>query len=101
MVKTLPAVFFEQVQRRGGALALRHKEHGVWKRVTWSEYGERVRQVGHLSKREGRQAVRAWDSRKRAVQLVDPKGLGSLQWLWLATPGCGWWRALDDLEDLF
>jgi len=45
MVSTLPALFFDQVRRRGGAVALRHKQRGIWKRVLWSEYGERVRAV--------------------------------------------------------
>jgi long-chain acyl-CoA synthetase len=45
MVTTLPALFFEQVQRRGDALALRHKQRGIWRRVSWNEYGEQVRRV--------------------------------------------------------
>lgn len=68
----------------------------------WLE-SERVKQVDHLDRREGRGAVTAYDSRQRAMQLIDPNGLGALQWLWLATPGAGWWTALLDptLEDLF
>ena len=45
MVSTLPGLFFDQVRRRGQAIALRHKERGIWKRILWSEYGERVRAV--------------------------------------------------------
>ena len=45
MVKTLPALLFEQAQKRGGAVALRHKHRGLWKRVSWSEYGAQVRRV--------------------------------------------------------
>jgi len=45
MVSTLPGLFFDQVRRRGSCIALRHKERGIWKRVLWSEYGERVRSV--------------------------------------------------------
>ncbi len=45
MVTTLPAAFFEQVRKRGDALALRHKERGVWKRVSWNDYGAQVRKV--------------------------------------------------------
>jgi long-chain acyl-CoA synthetase len=45
MVSTLPGLLFDQVRRRGQAIALRHKQRGVWKRVLWSEYGERVRAV--------------------------------------------------------
>jgi long-chain acyl-CoA synthetase len=43
--RTLPELFFTQVQRRGGALALRHKVYGIWQRVSWEEYGETVRRV--------------------------------------------------------
>jgi long-chain acyl-CoA synthetase len=42
---TLPALFFAQSQRRGDALALRHKRRGLWQRVSWRQYGERVREV--------------------------------------------------------
>ena len=68
----------------------------------WLE-GERLKQVSNLETRDGRAAVRAYDSRQRAAQLIDPKGLGALRWLWLATPGCGWWDAMLDpeLDDLF
>jgi len=45
MVSTVPALFFDQVRRRGDELALRHKEQGIWRRVTWREYGERVEAV--------------------------------------------------------
>ena len=45
MTHSLPGLFFEQVRRRPDALALRHKELGVWRRVSWSEYGARVRAV--------------------------------------------------------
>jgi long-chain acyl-CoA synthetase len=43
--RTLPELFFEQVRRRGTALALRHKVYGIWQRVSWAEYGEAVRRV--------------------------------------------------------
>jgi long-chain acyl-CoA synthetase len=43
--RTLPELFFAQVRRRGGALALRHKVYGIWQRVSWEEYGETVRRV--------------------------------------------------------
>ena len=45
MVSTVPALFFDQVRSRGAELALRHKEQGIWRRVTWREYGERVEAV--------------------------------------------------------
>ena len=43
--RTLPALFFEQAARRGEAVALRHKVHGLWRRVSWSEYALQVRRV--------------------------------------------------------
>jgi long-chain acyl-CoA synthetase len=43
--RTLPELFFRQVQAQGGALALRHKVYGIWQRVSWAEYGEMVRRV--------------------------------------------------------
>ncbi len=43
--RSLPDLFFRQVARQGDVLALRYKEYGIWHRVSWHEYGERVRQV--------------------------------------------------------
>jgi long-chain acyl-CoA synthetase len=43
--RTLPALFAEQVTRRGDALAIRFKEYGIWHRVTWRDYGEAVTRV--------------------------------------------------------
>jgi long-chain acyl-CoA synthetase len=43
--RTLPALFFAQVRRRGDRLALRHKAYGIWHRVSWNEYAEEVRKV--------------------------------------------------------
>ncbi len=43
---TLPGVLFEQASRHPGALAIRHKELGIWHRVTWSDYAREVRRVG-------------------------------------------------------
>lgn len=42
---TFPALFFRQVERLGDRIALRHKEYGIWHRISWREYGERVRAV--------------------------------------------------------
>jgi long-chain acyl-CoA synthetase len=43
---TIPGMLFEQARRRPDALAIRHKELGVWHRVTWAEYAREVRRVG-------------------------------------------------------
>jgi long-chain acyl-CoA synthetase len=42
---SFPGLFFDQVRRRGGGLALRYKAYGVWRRVSWTAYGEEVRRV--------------------------------------------------------
>jgi long-chain acyl-CoA synthetase len=39
---TLPAMLARQVAERGDRLALRYKEHGIWHRVTWRQYGAAV-----------------------------------------------------------
>ncbi len=43
--KAIPHAFFEQVEKYHGRVALRHKQYGIWNKVTWGEYGEKVRQV--------------------------------------------------------
>ena len=63
----------------------------------WIE-SERLKQVASIDKRAGRAALKAYDARQRATQLIDPDGLGALQWLWLATPGCGWWKGIEELS---
>ena len=42
---TFPALFFRQVENQIEKEALRHKEYGVWKSVTWREYGQKVRET--------------------------------------------------------
>lgn len=42
---TFPGLFFRQVELRGERVALRHKDYGIWKRISWKEYGEMVRVV--------------------------------------------------------
>ncbi|MBI5571359.1 MAG: AMP-binding protein [Desulfomonile tiedjei] len=44
-VTNLPELFFTQVARLHDRVALRHKEYGIWKRVSWTEYGENVEKV--------------------------------------------------------
>lgn len=41
--KTLCQTLLEQATRRGEAAALREKEYGIWRRVTWRQYLEHVR----------------------------------------------------------
>ena len=40
-----PDLFFRQVGRLGGRVALRHKDYGIWNRISWKEYGRAVREV--------------------------------------------------------
>jgi long-chain acyl-CoA synthetase len=42
LAPTLPAMLARQVATRGDRLAIRYKEHGIWHRVTWREYGAAV-----------------------------------------------------------
>jgi long-chain acyl-CoA synthetase len=45
MAESFPALFFKQVEARQDRIALRRKEHGIWKRTTWKEYGGRVQKA--------------------------------------------------------
>ncbi|MFH0844534.1 MAG: AMP-binding protein [Pseudomonadota bacterium] len=40
-----PALFFRQVDRLKDRVALRHKDYGIWNRISWRQYGQRVREV--------------------------------------------------------
>jgi len=41
----VPDLFFQQVRNMGDKVALRHKDYGIWNRITWKEYGQKVREV--------------------------------------------------------
>jgi len=43
---TVPKLFFHRVEKYKDRVALRKKELGVWNKITWRQYGQRVRQVG-------------------------------------------------------
>src|ERR1700752_2548326 len=43
---TLPRLFRHVVAERGDKVAMREKDLGIWRAITWREYGERARQVG-------------------------------------------------------
>jgi long-chain acyl-CoA synthetase len=43
--ETFPALFFRQVEAQQDRVALRRKELGIWKRISWREYGQKVREV--------------------------------------------------------
>jgi len=44
---TIPHVFFQQAARLGGRVAMRRKEFGIWRRITWTEYAAQVRAVAN------------------------------------------------------
>ena len=43
---TLPTMFWRRVVEGGDRVALREKRFGVWRAVTWRQFGERARRVG-------------------------------------------------------
>ncbi len=43
---TLPGLFRHRVQEMGERVAMREKEYGIWKPISWSEYGRRARALG-------------------------------------------------------
>ena len=45
IAESFPSLFFQQVEAKKDRVALRRKEHGIWKRMTWKDYGDRVREA--------------------------------------------------------
>jgi len=43
---TLPTLFRHVVAERGDGVAMREKDLGIWRAVTWRQYGERARRAG-------------------------------------------------------
>src|SRR5262245_53835296 len=43
---TLPKLFRHVVRERGDKVAMREKHLGIWRSISWREYGERARHVG-------------------------------------------------------
>jgi len=40
-----PDLFFHQVRHLGDRVALRHKDYGIWNRISWKAFGQKVRDV--------------------------------------------------------
>jgi long-chain acyl-CoA synthetase len=40
-----PDLFFQKVERQKDRVALRRKDYGIWNRISWAEYGQKVREV--------------------------------------------------------
>ncbi|WP_374411654.1 long-chain fatty acid--CoA ligase [Hydrogenophaga sp.] len=45
--ETIPAIFWNAVERRGPDIWLRQKELGIWRSWTWTQVGQAVREIGH------------------------------------------------------
>src|SRR5258708_2567002 len=43
---TLPKLFRHVVAERGDKVAMREKHLGIWRSISWRDYGERARAVG-------------------------------------------------------
>jgi long-chain acyl-CoA synthetase len=43
---TLPKLFRHAVRERGDKVAMREKDLGIWRAISWREYGERAKHVG-------------------------------------------------------
>lgn len=42
---SLAKLFLHRVQSRDAATAMCHKQHGIWQRISWRDYGERARSI--------------------------------------------------------
>ena len=45
-VNTIPHLFWSRVQEWGDRTAMREKVFGIWKGITWREYGEKAKYAG-------------------------------------------------------
>jgi long-chain acyl-CoA synthetase len=43
---TVPTLFWHRVQTKAGKVAMREKDHGIWKAYTWADYGTRAKAIG-------------------------------------------------------
>jgi long-chain acyl-CoA synthetase len=43
---TVAKMFWTVVRERGAKVAMTHKEHGIWKSISWTEYGGMARRAG-------------------------------------------------------
>lgn len=46
-IKSIPATFIEKCRERGEKIAMRHKEYGLWREISWKEYYEHSAFVAH------------------------------------------------------
>jgi long-chain acyl-CoA synthetase len=43
---TVPTLFWHRVQTKAAKVAMREKDHGIWKAYTWGQYGARAKAIG-------------------------------------------------------
>jgi long-chain acyl-CoA synthetase len=43
---SLPQLFFDRVERYGERIAMREKKYGIWRNISWNEYGKQVKLAG-------------------------------------------------------
>lgn len=48
LADTLPARLYGHATERGDAVAMREKELGIWREISWAEYGANVRAAAHM-----------------------------------------------------
>jgi len=46
-IQSLPHLFLHRVEKYGDRIALREKRYGLWKKISWMEYGEHVKFAGY------------------------------------------------------
>ncbi len=46
MLASFPSLFFQQVDDQKDRVALRRKDYGIWNRLSWRQYGQKVREAG-------------------------------------------------------
>ena len=46
-IKSVPATFMEKATQRGDKIAMRHKEFGLWREVSWAEYLQESVKLAH------------------------------------------------------
>jgi long-chain acyl-CoA synthetase len=80
---TLPALLLRNASERGSAVAMREKEYGIWREVTWAEYGRNVTELAlglhELGVRRGETIAILSDNRPEwAYAVLAAQSLGAL-----------------------
>jgi long-chain acyl-CoA synthetase len=50
---TVPQMFWHRVTNWSSRIAMRKKDHGIWKAITWAEFGDKARNVGMALDKHG------------------------------------------------